>query len=112
MGAGENVGPTPSQTEEMRSRLKSHIAENGSGEFRRETKIMLEDLSRRDTIADLFDQRDVDRFNSSQVYVDRFFKHVDSVASSPDEQLDLAMTMVINTLKFRKEMRIAGEMSV
>ena len=33
MGAGEDVGPTPSQTEEMRSRLKSHIAENGSGEF-------------------------------------------------------------------------------
>ena len=32
MGAGEDVGPTPSQTEEMRSRLKSHIAENGGGE--------------------------------------------------------------------------------
>ena len=32
MGVGEDVGPTPSQTEEMRSRLKSHIAENGMGE--------------------------------------------------------------------------------
>ena len=32
MGAGEDVGPTPSQTEEMRNRLRSHIAENGGGE--------------------------------------------------------------------------------
>lgn len=32
MGAGDDVGPTPSQTEDMRSRLKSAIAENGSGE--------------------------------------------------------------------------------
>ena len=36
MGVGEDVGPTPSQTEEMRSRLKSHIAENGSGESSRD----------------------------------------------------------------------------
>jgi len=86
MGAGDDVGPTPSQTEDMRSRLKSAIAENGS---------------------DLFDQRDVDKFNSSQLYIDRFFKHVDSVASNVDEQVDLAMTMVINTFKFRKEMGMA-----
>ena len=33
MGAGDDVGPTPSQTEDMRSRLKSAIAENGSGEL-------------------------------------------------------------------------------
>ena len=58
----------------------------------------------------MFDQRDVDRFNSSQRYVDRFFKHVDSVTSNAEEQLDLAMTMLINTLKFRKETHIAGEL--
>ena len=57
----------------------------------------------------MFDQRDVDKFNSSQLYIDRFFKHVDSVASNVDEQVDLAMTMVINTFKFRKEMGMAGE---
>jgi len=86
MGAGEDVGPTPSQTEEMRNRLRSHIAENGG---------------------DLFDQRDVDRFNSSQRYVDRFFKHVDSVASSAEEQIELAMNIVIQCFKFRKETRMA-----
>ena len=59
--------------------------------------------------ADLFDQRDVDKFNSNQTYLDRFFKHVDSVSSSPEEQVDLAMNMVINTFKFRKETRIAGK---
>ena len=57
----------------------------------------------------MFDQRDLDKFNSSQRYVERFFKHVDSVASNVDEQIELAMTMVINTFKFRKETRIAGE---
>ena len=59
--------------------------------------------------SDLFDQRDVDRFNSSQRYVDRFFKHVDSVASSAEEQIDLAMNIVIQCFKFRKETRMAGE---
>ena len=61
------------------------------------------------TIADLFDQRDVDRFNSNQTYLDRFFKHVDSVSSNAEEQVDLAMNMVINTFKFRRETRIAGK---
>ena len=57
----------------------------------------------------MFDQRDVDRFNSSQRYVDRFFKHVDSVASSAEEQIELAMNIVIQCFKFRKETRMAGE---
>ena len=57
----------------------------------------------------MFDQRDVDRFNSSQRYVDRFFKHVDSVASSAEEQIDLAMNIVIQCFKFRKETHMAGE---
>ena len=51
----------------------------------------------------------MDKFNSNQTYLDRFFKHVDSVSSSPEEQVDLAMNMVINTFKFRKETRIAGK---
>ena len=32
MGVGEDVGPTQSQSEDMRNRLKSHIAKNGIGE--------------------------------------------------------------------------------
>ena len=64
------------------------------------------------SIAGMFDQRDIDRFNSNQNYLDRFFKHVDSVSSNAEEQVDLAMIMVINTFKFRKETRIAGETNI
>jgi hypothetical protein len=79
----EGVLPAPEIVAELRSRFKEYIAENGSDDF---------------------DQRDVDRFFGEEYYAQRFYMHVESV---PGNQMDTASTMVVNTLKFRRETGMA-----
>ena len=77
----EGAHPTEEEIQEIRQELANKLTEAG--------------------LVDDVDQADLDRINSDDKYVSKYFRHV---FDHPGSQTEAAVKMMINTLKWRKEM--------
>ena len=102
---GEGDPPTEEQVVEMRTRISDYMAENGNCERRKESKGL---IASNDAflflVPAVFDARDVSRFLSEDFLVHRYFMHVYDLSG---DQMENAITMVINSFKWRLETGIA-----
>lgn len=80
----EGEPPTEDQVAEMRRRICDYVEENGKA---------------------VFDNRDVQKFLTNDFLVHRYFMHVHDVSG---DQTENAISMVINSFKWRLETGITG----
>jgi len=82
MGGIEDEPPTKEQIAAIRQRVRDHLDENGEEEC---------------------DPRDINKIFTDDYWVSRFYMHG---YDEPTDQSDIAVTMIKETLKFRKQMDV------
>ena len=101
----EDEPPTEDQMVWMRQKFKDYLDENGQGNEHFFRFLLANIIKTTFSLTDNFEPDDIRRVMEDDKYLGRFFMHF---FDESGDQAELGVTMIINSLQWRKTMDIKG----